>query len=92
MFKCDCCGLCCMNLKNSIIYRKLDRGDGICIYFDYEKRLCKIYKKRPEICNVDAMYEKYYKDKISQRKYYELNYEACKLLKERGEKNVFSKS
>lgn len=55
MFYCDCCGLCCMNLSKSEIYSDLDRGDGICKYFDMDSKLCTIYEERPEKCNVDKM-------------------------------------
>ncbi len=42
MFQCDCCGLCCMNLKMSELYSDLDRGDGICRYLDVASKLCTI--------------------------------------------------
>lgn len=90
MFNCDCCGLCCMNLRMSELYSDLDRGDGICKYFDLKSKLCSIYVNRPDKCNVDKIYDNYYKDIISREKYYELNYRACKLLKEGERKNVFS--
>lgn len=85
MFKCDCCGLCCMKLKMSELYSDLDRGDGICRYFDVTSKLCSIYENRPDKCNVDKMYEKFYKDKISIEEYYELNYEVCNRLKRQGD-------
>ena len=85
MFKCDCCGLCCMNLKMSKLYSDLDRGDGICRFFNMKTRLCTIYERRPDKCNIDKMYEMYYSKKISKEKYYQLNYAACRKLKE-GEK------
>ena len=81
MFKCDCCGLCCMNLKKSQLYSDLDRGDGICKFFELETKLCSIYEKRPEKCNVEKTYESCFKDKMSKNQYYKLNYDACKLLK-----------
>lgn len=84
-FVCDCCGLCCMNLKKSEIYSDLDRGDGVCKFFDEKTRLCSIYSERPLKCNVDEMYETYFKSKLSKEVYYELNYNACKKLKEEGE-------
>lgn len=90
MFKCDCCGLCCMNLKMSPLYADLDRGDGICKYFDLLTKMCSIYRDRPEKCNVDKTYELYYRNKISKEQYYQLNYEACKQLKKAEEKNVSS--
>ena len=74
MFKCDCCGLCCMNLKMSEIYADLDRGDGICKYFDDISKLCTIYYNRPDKCNIDKIYEKFYWDKMDLKDYYELNY------------------
>jgi len=61
-FPCNKCGICCTKLKGSIIYSKLDRGDGVCIYFDHKNRICSIYNKRPEICNVLLMYKKYFKN------------------------------
>jgi hypothetical protein len=88
MFQCDCCGLCCMKVGSSPLYCDLDRGDGICRYFDCNSRLCTIYYNRPDRCNVDKSYEMYFKDKLTLEQYYELNYEVCKKLKG-GDKNVF---
>ena len=82
-FKCDCCGLCCMNLKESSLYEDLDRGDGICRYFDINSKLCTIYKDRPSKCNIDKMYELCFKEIMSKKQYYQLNYEACSELKKR---------
>jgi Fe-S-cluster containining protein len=86
MFKCDCCGLCCMNLKMSELYSDLDRGDGICRYFDNIPKLCSVYNDRPDKCNVDKMYEKFYKDKMTIEEYYELNYVVCNNFKMQGGK------
>ena len=85
MFQCDCCGLCCMNLKMSELYSDLDRGDGICRYLDVASKLCTIYRNRPDKCNVDKTYEKFYKDKITLEEYYKLNYEVCNRLKSKGD-------
>ncbi|SHE72626.1 zinc/iron-chelating domain-containing protein [Caloramator proteoclasticus] len=82
MFKCSKCGKCCINLNLNPIYKDLDRGDGICKYFDMEKRLCTIYNKRPIKCNVDLYYELYLKDKMDREEYYRLNYLVCRKLKE----------
>lgn len=81
MFKCACCGCCCRNILLSSIYFKLDCGDGICKYFDEQTSLCSIYEERPIECNIDAMYVKFFKDKMTKGKYYELNYSGCKALK-----------
>ena len=83
-FICDCCGLCCMNISKSEIYSDLDRGDGVCKYFEEETKLCSIYSERPLKCNIDKMYEVYFKGTISKSEYYKLNYNACKKLKEEG--------
>ena len=81
MFKCDCCGLCCMNLNKSDLYDDLNRGDGVCKYFDEVSKLCSIYERRPSKCNVDKMYDILYKSEMSKKEYYELNYNICNLLK-----------
>jgi hypothetical protein len=82
MFSCDKCGICCCNLKNSDIYGDLDRGDGICMYYDEVTKLCEIYAQRPVKCRIDDMYYKYYKEVMSIDEYYKINYDACKILKE----------
>lgn len=83
MFLCDKCGLCCMQVKSSPIYAALDRGDGICFYFDEATKLCRIYENRPIVCNIEKAYEKFFRGKIELEEYYRLNYEACKKLKEK---------
>lgn len=84
MFKCDCCGLCCMQVVSSPLYYDLDRGDGICRYFNCKTKRCNIYGNRPIRCNVDGTYELYFKDKMTRDEYYKFNYEACEKLKREG--------
>lgn len=79
---CDKCGACCKNLKNNDLYADLDRGDGICKYLN-ENNLCAIYETRPDKCNVDKMYELYFKEAFSKDEYNNVNYKACKKLKEK---------
>ena len=80
-FSCDCCGACCKNIRRSTFYtEELDRGDGVCKYLTAEN-LCEIYSERPIYCNVDAYYEKFLAQKISRKRYYEMNYQACERLK-----------
>ncbi len=81
MFKCDCCGLCCMNVGESPLYCDLDRGDGICTFFNCQSHLCSIYDERPDRCNIDKIYDLYFKESMTKEQYYQLNYEACKKLK-----------
>ena len=81
MFQCDCCGLCCMNVDKTEVVAGLDRGDGVCKFFNSSTKLCEIYNSRPVICNVDKCYELIYKHTMSKEEYYDLNYKACKILK-----------
>ena len=70
-----------MNVSKSPLSRDLDRGDGVCKNFDDSTRLCAIYENRPLICRVDEAYEKYFYKFFSKEKYYEMNYNVCKELK-----------
>lgn len=76
MFKCDCCGLCCRHIDCSFTDSGLDRGDGVCVYFDEISSLCKIYEERPLICNVDKFYEEYLIGMISREAFYRINYSS----------------
>lgn len=80
-FFCDQCGLCCKNLNKSAFYSELDRGDGVCMYFDEQTNLCLIYSNRPLKCRVDDMFQTVYKQHMSLEDFYQLNYEACNQLK-----------
>lgn len=79
MFKCDKCGICCEHVD--FVKSALNRGDGVCRYFDEKTRLCGIYEIRPCLCNVDASYEKYFKNSMSKAEFYAENYKACEALK-----------
>ena len=74
------CGACCRHLNLSDAYADLDKGDGVCKYL--VGNLCSIYDTRPLKCRIDDSYE-IYKALMSRDKYYRLNYEACKFLKQR---------
>lgn len=73
-----------MNISVSQSYCDLDRGDGICRYFNCKTKLCNIYNNRPDRCNVDKAYELYFKETMTREEYYKLNYEACEKIKEEG--------
>jgi Fe-S-cluster containining protein len=55
-----------------------DRGDGVCRYL--RDNLCDIYKKRPLICNVEKMYERYFKDTMTEEAFIAVNLAACRQL------------
>lgn len=80
-FPCYKCGACCRQVgKVNIINHNLDRGDGVCRYLNEKTNLCEIYDKRPDICRVDVMYNKYYKDKISWKEFCDFNLHTCDKL------------
>lgn len=81
MFECDRCGICCRRVNLNPMYVKFDKGNGVCRYLDEKTNLCTIYNERPLLCNVDAMYEFLYQDKMTREEFYQLNYEECKKLK-----------
>lgn len=81
IFECSKCGICCEHINLIAELAEYDVGNGVCKYLTKEK-LCAIYEHRPDICSVEKMYEKYYCDKISWEKYYRLNIEGCRRLKE----------
>lgn len=79
MFCCTKCGACCRNLKKSIIYRELDRGDSVCKYL--KENLCSIYENRPLLCRIDDCYEAFFRGIMSKELYYQMNYEMCEELR-----------
>lgn len=80
-FKCDCCGLCCRHVDRNIFNNNLDRGDGVCKFLNTSTNLCTIYDNRPDFCNVEKGYKKYFAE-LSEEEYLRLNYLACEKLKE----------
>ncbi|MBR6013433.1 MAG: YkgJ family cysteine cluster protein [Selenomonadaceae bacterium] len=80
-FKCDCCGLCCRNINRSPLLKNFDSGDGICKNLDRETNLCKIYYERPDFCNVEVGYKKYFSEIYSWEEFLKINYETCEQLK-----------
>lgn len=75
-FPCNQCGWCCQNLQNHKLYKSLDRGDGVCIYFNATSNSCTIYNNRPLICNIEAMYYAEFSN-MSYDDYIKLNIKAC---------------
>ncbi|WP_239662079.1 hypothetical protein [Brachyspira hyodysenteriae] len=51
-----------------------------------EDNKCSIYDNRPDICNVDLMYQKKYSNFYSKEEFYKLNYEVCIKLKKNYKK------
>lgn len=75
-FVCIQCGACCRSLENNNLYNDLNRGDGICKYFNEITKLCNIYEIRPDKCNVEKGYQ-YFKETMSFEEYLQYNVKAC---------------
>ncbi len=60
----------------------MDDGTGVCRFLDRQTNFCTIYASRPLFCNVDATYGVLFREKMTREEFYDLNYRACKKLKE----------
>ena len=78
-FSCDQCGLCCQLISQIPQLAAFDRGDGVCIHLN--GTLCDIYDQRPDICNVEKMYNAF-SDQMSYSEYIEMMQKSCKLIKQ----------
>ena len=85
IFPCTSCGCCCKRIskvveglnitdKNNPLYfpYKWD-NNGVCEHLDNNNK-CKIYYKRPLICNIDR-FSKYLN--LNTKEFYDLNISAC---------------
>ena len=85
MFRCTKCGLCCRNIDKIPELADFHKGDGICIHLS-DENLCDIYSVRPDICNVEKMYESVYKTSMSREEYEKRNMAGCRALQEEKSK------
>jgi Fe-S-cluster containining protein len=104
-FACTGCGLCCKNVKgvldasenyegNDPIFAEAKafpykaREDGSCEMLVDGK--CLVYENRPDICNVETMWNKHYSKDISKEEYFAHNYTICNgMIKENGLSDKF---
>lgn len=77
-FNCSKCGLCCTKLNLNKVYDFLNRGDGICKYYNEELKTCSIYDNRPVLCNIEKSYELYFNKQFTKEEFYKLNSAICK--------------
>lgn len=80
MFSCDKCGLCCRNIDRIPELKAFHNGNGICKFLINNK--CSIYNRRPLICNVDRVYEKFFRTSYTLEEFYKLNHQVCMMLKQ----------
>lgn len=83
-FPCDCCSECCRNIDKVQYLIGFDRGDGVCKFLDKSNK-CSIYKIRPNMCNGEYVYKKYF-SYMTVSQFHEYIYSLCKELKKRKEK------
>lgn len=81
-FPCDKCGLCCQRVNQSVMTEYLDKGDGSCRYYDEINHLCLIYENRPDVCNIQKMYQYHFTNIITWHDFIELNHKVCLQLKD----------
>jgi len=79
MFPCNKCGACCRLVGRNPITSALDRGDGVCHYYDDSARVCSIYEDRPFICRIDEGYDALYKSQFTKDEFYQLTHNFCDL-------------
>lgn len=85
-FPCDGCGACCKSVALSTQTACLDRGDGVCRHYDDAGRRCRIYTRRPDVCNVEKTYDAQFRSRFTWPVYVALNLQACaELVKRQGE-------
>jgi Fe-S-cluster containining protein len=74
-FPCIKCGLCCRTLKFIPAAAVYHNGDGVCRYLKND--LCSIYENRPEICNVERMYDAYFRKIMDEKTFIRTNLIVC---------------
>lgn len=79
MFVCTKCGLCCRNIDRIPELADFHTGDGVCIHLS-DDNLCNIYLSRPDICNVEKMFQLHYKTLMTKAEYEKMNMEGCRVL------------
>ncbi|MFC4299733.1 MAG: YkgJ family cysteine cluster protein [Castellaniella sp.] len=79
-FPCSQCGKCCEHVGNLAATADLDRGDGVCKFYEQTTRQCRIYDQRPDICRVDRQYALHYQPLMSWEAFVALNTRGCKTL------------
>ena len=75
-FFCERCGKCCRNIWRTGLLKKFENERGECIHLTSDN-LCDIYDHRPDVCNVEKMYDMYYKDIMNADEYIDLNKKMC---------------
>ncbi|GHT63771.1 hypothetical protein FACS1894110_02180 [Spirochaetia bacterium] len=65
-------------LNTNNLLTEYDRGDGVCRYL--KNNLCEIYEDRPVICNVEKMYDAFFREYMTEQDFIDKNLVSCKQL------------
>lgn len=85
-FNCSQCGECCRHINMIPELKIFDKGNGECIHLKDNK--CNIYENRPDVCQVDVMYEKVYFRLFTKEEFYKENEAVCNILNQIKKKSV----
>lgn len=80
-FPCDYCSECCRHIDIVPALLGFDRGDGVCKFLNTNGK-CSIYSIRPNVCNGQYVYEKYF-SYMTVKEFHKFVFSLCKNLKER---------
>jgi len=81
-FPCTQCGQCCKNIQGIDLLKSYHSGDGVC-YFYEKTEGCLIYEFRPDVCNIEKGYERFFSQYLSLDEYLKNNALACNALQEK---------
>ncbi|MCK8828088.1 YkgJ family cysteine cluster protein [Natroniella acetigena] len=83
-FSCKKCGSCCRTISDIEELEEYDLGDGSCKYL--KNNICLIYNERPEVCRVDKIYLKYFKENMKLKDYHKKISQLCSRIKNMNNK------
>jgi Fe-S-cluster containining protein len=86
-FPCTMCGACCKKVGQSLSLIDNNKDSPLCFPYSWDEtgkcenlnddNTCKVYDKRPIICNIEEMRKRAGRTK---KDYYDLNIKACNYL------------
>lgn len=88
-FPCIQCGLCCRKSGHVPKLKNFLGHDGYCRYLTNDNK-CFIYKIRPLICNIEAMYDTYFAKVMPEREFIRRNLEVCYKLNMEADNKEFA--
>lgn len=59
---------------------RLKLPGGYCEKYDHDTRTCKVYDRRPDVCNTATMYNLYWSDTMTEEEWIRKSKETCHAL------------